>query len=61
MTKALGNIAGTVKHGGKVAITSFADDAFSPFADLFISQYESTGREVPPLSWTFTANPWVIT
>ena len=51
MTKALGNIAATVKPGGKIAITSFAGDAFSPFADLFISQYEATGREVPPLSW----------
>jgi ubiquinone/menaquinone biosynthesis C-methylase UbiE len=51
MTKALGHIAGTVKPGGKIAITSFAGDAFSPFADLFINQYEATGREVPPLSW----------
>ena len=51
MTAALGNIAGTVKPGGKVAITSFAHDAFSPFADIFIEHFEATGREVPPLSW----------
>jgi ubiquinone/menaquinone biosynthesis C-methylase UbiE len=60
MTKALGNIAGTVKPGGKVAITSFAGDAFSPFADLFISQYEATGREVPPLSWKRLATAELI-
>ena len=51
MTKGLANIAGTVKPGGKIAITSFTGDAFSPMADLFIQRYESTGRVVPPLSW----------
>lgn len=51
MTKALINIANTVKPGGKVAITSFAGDAFSPMADVFMKRYEATGREVPSLSW----------
>jgi len=51
MTAALSNIASTVKPGGKVAITSFKSDAFSPFADIFIEHFEATGREVPPLSW----------
>jgi ubiquinone/menaquinone biosynthesis C-methylase UbiE len=51
MTRALRNIAGTVRPGGKVAITSFAGEAFSPMADIFIRHYEATGREVPPLSW----------
>ena len=51
MTKGLSNIASTVKPGGKVAITSFAGDAFSPMADVFMKRYEATGREVPPLSW----------
>jgi ubiquinone/menaquinone biosynthesis C-methylase UbiE len=60
MTRALANIAGTVKPGGRIAITSFAGDAFSPFADIFISQYEATGREVPPLSWKRLATEELI-
>ena len=51
MTKGLNNIANTVKPGGKVAITTFAGEAFSPMADIFLKQYEATGREVPALSW----------
>ena len=51
MTSALGNIVSTVKPGGRVAITSFAHEAFSPFSDIFIEHFEATGREVPPLSW----------
>ncbi|MCK4706084.1 MAG: methyltransferase type 11, partial [Gammaproteobacteria bacterium] len=45
------NIARTVKPGGKIAITSFTEDAFSPMADIFIQRYETTGRQVPALSW----------
>ena len=51
MTTALNNIAHTVKPGGKIAITSFTEDAFSPMSDIFIERYEATGREVPALSW----------
>ena len=51
MTPALNNIARTVKPGGKIAITSFTEDAFSPMADIFIKRYEATGRTVPMLSW----------
>ena len=51
MTTGLTNIVRKVKPGGKVAISSFAGEAFSPMADLFIARYESFGREVPPLSW----------
>jgi len=51
MTKALSNIANTVKPSGKIAISSFTGEAFSPMADLFINRFESTGRVVPPLSW----------
>ena len=60
MTKGLGNIASTVKPGGKIAITSFAGEAFSPMADIFIKRYESTGREVPPLSWKRLATQELI-
>jgi len=51
MTRGLSSIASTVKPGGKVAISTFTGEAFSPMADIFIKRYESSGREVPPLSW----------
>lgn len=51
MTAALNNIARTVKPGGKIAITSFTEEAFSPMADIFIQRFENTGKQVPPLSW----------
>jgi len=60
MTRGLINIAGTVKPGGKVAITSFTGEAFSPMSDIFIKRYESTGREVPPLSWKRLATREII-
>ena len=60
MTHALNNIARVVKPGGKVAITSFTGEAFSPMADIFIKRYESTGREVPPLSWKRLATEELI-
>ena len=60
MTKALSNIASTVKPGGKVAITTFAGEAFSPMSDIFIKRYEATGREVPPLPWKRLATEELI-
>ena len=51
MTQALNNIVASVKPGGKIAVSTFAYDAFVPMADLFLSRYEATGREVMPLSW----------
>ncbi|NOQ69845.1 MAG: methyltransferase domain-containing protein [Gammaproteobacteria bacterium] len=60
MTQGLTNIASTVRQGGKVAITTFTGDAFSPMADIFISNYEATGRVVPPLSWKRLATEELI-
>lgn len=60
MTRGISNIARTVKPGGKIAISSFTGDAFSPMADLFIQRYESTGRVVPPLSWKRLATEELI-
>ncbi len=51
MTHALGNIARKVKPGGKLAISTFTGEAFSPMADIFIRHFEETGRQVPSLSW----------
>ena len=60
MTQGLSNIANTVREGGKVAITSFTGEAFSPMADIFIKNYEATGRQVPPLSWKRLATEELI-
>lgn len=60
MTQGLTNIASTVRPGGKVAITTFTGEAFSPMADIFIKRFESTGREVPPLSWRRLATEELI-
>lgn len=51
MTTNLQNIANKVKPGGKVAITSFTGEAFSPMSDIFLKHYEQAGKEVPSLSW----------
>ena len=51
MASALTGIASTVKPGGKVAITSFTGNAFQPMSDIFVKNYEATGRTMPPLSW----------
>ena len=60
MTQGLTKIASTVRPGGKVAITTFTGEAFSPMADIFIKRFESTGREVPPLSWRRLATEELI-
>jgi trans-aconitate methyltransferase len=51
MTRSLQNIADTVKPKGKVAITSFTGEAFSPMSDIFLKHYQEAGKEIPPLSW----------
>ncbi len=51
MTSSLQNIVDTVKPGGKVAITTFTGEAFSPMSDIFLKHYEEAGKDVPPLSW----------
>ena len=60
MTHASINIASTVRTGGKVAITSFTGEAFSPMAEIFINRFESTGRVVPPLLWRRVATEELI-
>ena len=60
MTQGLTNIASTVRQGGKVAITTFTGEAFSPMADIFINRFESTGRAAPPLSWKRLATEELI-
>jgi len=51
MTQGLKNMASRVKPGGKIAISSFQENAFSPMVGLFMRCYESFGKDIPPLSW----------
>lgn len=51
MVQALTEIVKRVKPGGRIAISSFCGNAFSPMSDLFTARYQAFGREVPPLSW----------
>jgi ubiquinone/menaquinone biosynthesis C-methylase UbiE len=60
MEAAMRRLADTVKPGGRIAISSFTETAFSPFAPAFLSLYEDFGKQVPPLSWKRLANVGVI-
>ncbi len=60
MDRALGNIKGVVKAGGKIAISTFTGEAFSPMSDLLLQCYESFGKEVPALSWKRLATKELI-
>ena len=51
MVQGLRNIASVVRPGGKLAISTFTGNAFSPMSDLFVECYESFGKELPALSW----------
>lgn len=51
MQSALSKIKSVVKPGGCIVISSFVDNAFEPFSDIFLNRYQSYGKEVPPLSW----------
>jgi ubiquinone/menaquinone biosynthesis C-methylase UbiE len=60
MEGAMRRLAHTVKPGGQIAISSFTETAFSPFAPAFLSLYEDFGKQVPPLSWKRLASVAVI-
>lgn len=47
----LRQISSKVKTGGKVAVTSFYDNAFLPLVELFFERLALYGIEKPPLSW----------
>ncbi len=51
MESQLRKISSKVKSNGKVAITSFYDNAFLPLAELFFGRLALYGIERPPLSW----------
>jgi SAM-dependent methyltransferase len=60
MEGAMRRIARALKPGGKIAISSFTETAFSPFSPAFLSLYEDFGKQVPPLSWKRLATAGVI-
>jgi len=51
MEQALREIAARIKPGGKLAISTFAADAFEPMASLFLRRYESFGQETRDAAW----------
>jgi len=51
MKKQLTHIAKKVKHDGKIIITTFYDNAFSPLVDLFLDRLNKYGIEPPTLAW----------
>lgn len=44
-------ISKKIKTGGKVAVTSFYDNAFLPLVEIFFERLALYGIERPPLSW----------
>lgn len=51
MKKQLTHIAKKIKDGGKIIITTFYDNAFSPLVVLFLDRLEKYGIEPPTLAW----------
>ncbi len=51
MEKQLCHIADKVKSGGKIIITSFYQNAFSPLAELFLETIQKYEVEIPPMRW----------
>lgn len=51
MESQLRQISNKVKAGGKIAVTSFYDNAFLPLVELFFGRLALYGIERPPLSW----------
>lgn len=54
MVGQIGHMANKVKSTGKIAITTFYQNLFSPQTDLFLDRIEQYGVEIPPLSWKRT-------
>ncbi len=51
MLGTLRHIADKVKVGGKILISTFAKNSFSPLSEMFKECIERYGVEVPPTSW----------
>jgi len=51
MQSCLRHISKKVKLGGKIALCSFFETAFTPLVDLFFQRLVQFGVEPPPVSW----------
>lgn len=54
MAHQLAHMAEKVRPGGRVAITSFSENLFSPQAEWFLHRIEHYGVAVPPTTWKGT-------
>lgn len=51
MEKQLSHIAVKVKKNGKIIMTTFSNNAFSPLVDFFYNRLEKYGIEIPTPTW----------
>jgi ubiquinone/menaquinone biosynthesis C-methylase UbiE len=51
MERQLAHIASTVKPGGRIAITNFVENYFSPCKELFFDRMAGYGVPNPPMGW----------
>ncbi len=51
MTGTLSHVIDKVKVGGKILISTFFENSFSPLSEMFKGCIEKYGVEVPPTSW----------
>ena len=56
MKTQLSHIADKVKAGGKILVTTFFENAFTPLINLFLNRLENYGVEVPSLAWKRVAS-----
>ncbi len=56
MEAQLARIASAVRPGGRVAITNFQENYFSPLKELFLERIASYGVQAPPQAWKHIAS-----
>jgi ubiquinone/menaquinone biosynthesis C-methylase UbiE len=56
MQSQLNHIAQKVKSGGKIIMTTFFENAFTPMIDIFLGQLSEYGIEPPTLTWKRVAS-----
>jgi len=56
MDKQLHHITDKIKENGKVIITTFFENSFTPLVDIFFARLEAYGVEPPTLAWKKVAN-----
>lgn len=51
LEKQLRHISGKVKSGGKIIMSTFFENAFSPLVDKFLERLDKYNVEIPPMTW----------